>query len=365
MNNTVLKEIRKSLIATGVAKRLANSFTFPEAIEIGVNKDKIVIRLSAKAIGMSDTSWFASNMQKDDAAFEGWAFLIYAHYAKNKGFSTVELDLAEDACTQIKMICKYKVGYTGTRLHYNRFLYRALRFSQQYKEWFALSVCLQSYINEFEAYLKSPDLVFTNNIPKLEMRSKRTLNSDIITENDVQDVFANYYWQQEQGANFCKKYGGRLHRELPTGLFEGVRAFESRAIFPIHNSTIDLWSCDENKLNVFELKYDNKMIGIITELFFYTNYMRDMFCRGRAINFLRQRPRELGFRGYMHLEKASFAKVNGYMLYDKGNLHQAITNDVIDLMNKADFSDAPSFTITYGKIEYEVLFDKEVLVYVK
>ena len=231
MNNTVLKEIRKSLIATGVAKRLANSFTFPEAIEIGVNKDKIVIRLSAKAIGMSDTSWFASNMQKDDAAFEGWAFLIYAHYEKNKGFSTVELDLAEDACTQIKMICKYKVGYTGTRLHYNRFLYRALRFSQQYKEWFALSVCLQSYINEFEAYLKSPDLVFTNNIPKLEMRSKRTLNSDIITENDVQDVFANYYWQQEQGANFCKKYGGRLHRELPTGLFEGVRAFESRAIF--------------------------------------------------------------------------------------------------------------------------------------
>lgn len=88
--------------------------------------------------------------------------------------------------------------------------------------------------------------------------------------------------------------------------------------------------------------------------------MRDMFCRGRAINFLRQRPRELGFRGYMHLEKASFAKVNGYMLYDKGNLHQAITNDVIDLMNKADFSDAPSFTITYGKIEYKVLSDRTI-----
>ena len=67
----------------------------------------------------------------------------------------------------------------------------------------------------------------------------------------------------------------------------------------------------------------------------------------------------------MHLEKASFAKVNGYMLYDKGNLHQAITNEVIDLMNKADFSDAPDYTITYGKIEYEVLFDKELLVYVK
>ncbi|MBQ2551491.1 MAG: hypothetical protein II563_01405 [Treponema sp.] len=43
------------------------------------------------------------------------------------------------------------------------------------------------------------------------------------------------------------------------------------------------------------------------------------------------------------------------MLYDKGKLHQAITNEVIDLMNKADFSDASAFTITYEKIEYKVL----------
>ena len=47
--------------------------------------------------------------------------------------------------------------------------------------------------------------------------------------------------------------------------------------------------------------------------------------------------------------------MNGYMLYDKGKLHQAITNEVIDLMNKADFSDASAFTITYEKIEYKVL----------
>ena len=53
--------------------------------------------------------------------------------------------------------------------------------------------------------------------------------------------------------------------------------------------------------------------------------------------------------------KSIFTKVNGYMLYDKGKLHQAITNEVIDLMNKADFSDASAFTITYGKIEYKVL----------
>ena len=84
--------------------------------------------------------------------------------------------------------------------------------------------------------------------------------------------------------------------------------------------------------------------------------MRDMFCRGKAINFNCQKliPNTNGFRGYKHLEKASFTKVNGYMLYDQDQLHQAITDKVLDVMNKADFSDDIGHTITYGKIEYEI-----------
>ena len=42
------------------------------------------------------------------------------------------------------------------------------------------------------------------------------------------------------------------------------------------------------------------------------------------------------------------------MLYDQGQLHQAITDQVLDVMNNADFSDDPGHTITYGKIEYEI-----------
>ena len=42
------------------------------------------------------------------------------------------------------------------------------------------------------------------------------------------------------------------------------------------------------------------------------------------------------------------------MLYDQGQLHQAITDQVLDVMNKADFSDDAGHTITYGKIEYEI-----------
>ena len=364
MKNTILKKIRESLINAGVAKRSANSVRLPEDVEFEVAKDKIVIKLSAKAIGMCENARSYSNMQSDDAAFEGWALLLYAHYAKGKGCNTIELDLTKDAYKQIENVYeKTKGKYTKTRLHHNRFLYRALRFSQQYKDWFALSAGLQPYVKEFNAYLSNSEFGFTNNIPNEnntngDKPDKQTLKPDKIHENDVEDVFADLNWQQNQGNSFCKKYGGKLYRQLPVGLFEGDKPIEAKAIFTGKKSAIDLWSCNNRELNVFELKYDNKMIGIITELFFYTNFMRDMFCRGKAINFNCQSPKEI--RGYGQLGKGKFTKVNGYMLYDEGKLHQAITNKVIDLMNKADFSDAPAFTISYGKIKYKILSDKTI-----
>ena len=67
MKNTILKKIRESLIKANVAERLANSVKFPQTIEIEAAKDRIVMKLSAKAIGMCGNARSYSNMQSDDA----------------------------------------------------------------------------------------------------------------------------------------------------------------------------------------------------------------------------------------------------------------------------------------------------------
>ena len=357
MNNTILGEIKNSLIKDCVPDRLANRVKFPEAIEIEETGNIVVIKLTDKAIGMCGDARSYSNMQNDDAAFEGWALLLYAHYAKDKNYK-IELALTHTAYENIMKAYKKKnpYVYANDRHHYNRFLYRALRFSQQYKAWFTLSKELTLYVNAFAAYLSNLEIGFTNNIPNEEKPGKNQFATDIINENAVEDIFADLNWQHHQGATFCKKYGGTLYRQLPVGLFEGNKASAKKAIFTGQKSAVDLWSCNGTELNVFELKYNNKMIGILTELFFYSNFMRDMFCRGRAINFNYQKlPNSNGYRGYHHLAKAGFTKVNGYMLYDQGQLHQAITDKVLDVMNKADFSDDPGYAITYGKIAYKIV----------
>ena len=360
MASEILKEIKKSLIENGIGKTLANRVKFPDAIEIDeiIDKGKIVIKLSDKAIGMCEDGRSYSNMQNDDASFEGWALLIYSHYAKEKNYK-IELDLKQTAYDNIEKIYKIKSAdnYTNNRRHYNRFLYRALRFSQQYRNWFILSNELKPHVEAFNNYLSNSKIGFTNNIPNNIPNENKTSNqyfgTNKIHENDVEDIFANLNWQSNQGAAFCKKYGGVLYRQLPVGLFEGSEAIKAKAVFTGNKSAIDLWSCNNNELNVFELKFNNKMIGILTEIFFYANFMRDMFCKGKIISFKCQPSKE--YRGYEHLAGASFTKVNGYMLIDEGKLHQAITKKVIGLMNKADFSDAPAFTISYDKIEYRVL----------
>ena len=362
--NTITKKIRESLVTAGIAARLANCVKFPEAIEIEETGNIVVIKLTDKAVGMCGNARNYSNMQNDDAAFEGWALLLYAHYAKEKNYK-IELDLTDTAYENIMKAYQIKNPYVydSDCRHYNRFLYRALRFSQQYKAWFNLAKNLKSCVDVFDYYLTNSVIGFTNNIPNEEKPGKDLFAADKINENDVEGIFADLKWQQNQGAAFCKKYGGTLYRQLPVGLFEGNQTSRKKAVFTGQKSAIDLWSCNGTELNVFELKYNNKITGILTELFFYSNYMRDMFCRGEAINFNCQKliPNTNGFRGYHHLEKAGFTKVNGYMLYDQDQLHQAITDKVLDVMNKADFSDDLDSVITYGKIKYKIT-DRTIIV---
>lgn len=363
MTVKIITYVQKSLEKAGVDKKSALKVTFPESITFEENDEKktIILRLSEEAVG--------TNMQGDKAAFEGWALLLYTHYIKEKDDYAqfkdeyrIILDLEINAYDFIKnaydQSCRpYTPNeYVNFRLHYNRFLYRALRFSQQYK-WFSLSNRLAELVQSFDNYL-SEKKEFTNNVPNKEKDSKPfPKDTNKIREENVEDVFADPNRQNIKGETFFNKYGNVLYRQLPVCLFEGNRAIADKAVFTGKKSAIDLWSCDKTELNMFELKYDNKMIGIITEVFFYANYLRDMFSEAKKTNFncqkLSESKKRHSYRGYEHLEETAFTKINGFMLYDEDNLHQAITDDVIKTMNSADF-DNNKCTITYDKIKYKI-----------
>lgn len=356
--NEILCEIKRDLKKL-ISDREAEAVVFSDDMDVELIDSVIKICISSKAIGVRNDRRDVCNMQDDAAAFEGWAFVIYTYFGKKKNLK-VQLALKEEAWEKVQNFMDMG-KYLGERGHYYRFLYRALRFSEQYS-WFYLEEKLDGVVRKFHDYLKG-GIIFTNNYPNGEKEISITGSEN---ENHIEDLFSDVVWQESvEGKKICEKQGIQIYRQLPVGLFAEKKRTEN-AIFTGKKSAIDLWCHNDSDITIFELKWKNKMIGIITELFFYCNYMKDMYGKrdeksqyrfnSHMVDLRRIKNKEK-YRGYYNICGRKFEQINGYMLYDKGNLHQAITEKLLKEINDAIFSDVES-SIKYGLIEYTVVNDE-------
>jgi uncharacterized protein YcgL (UPF0745 family) len=198
-----------------------------------------------------------ANMQEDKAAFEAWALC-----ARAGGYGRVEL--TEDGSVSPARMGKRQ------RPHYNRFLYRALRFSEGFK-WFTLSPDLGKKVKEFaDGELSRKDLL-VNAPGDEEAQIARTPEGkkarELVSPRPL-DVL-------------CDKVAsaGKYRLYLPVGLFGGTVA-ESSLIFPGGCAAIDIWGIGGDTFHLVELKVkENKGLGVLSEVFFYACFARDMFCR--------------------------------------------------------------------------------------
>ena len=297
--------------------------------ELEENSTKCRIKMNLKKI--QDKKSGEKNMQKDSNAFEAWA--VAMHIAlEEPGIIILDSDGEID-----------NIPYEGNG-HWGRFLYRALRFSEQYGQWFKLSERIEVLVKNFKEYLDNN--CFINNVPDGEAGIKE----DQGLENKMESELAN-------SKELKNKIGcANIYRQLPVGLFKleednkskkpKDRCKRNKLIFTGGKSAIDMWSWNEGEFKVIELKADNRMIGIITEIFFYSNYMYDFLVRGWDSVRLNE-PSD--FRGYSNImeHKKEFKKVCGIMLADK--FHPIIENDeVLKVLN--DIRDGVN--IKYAKLGY-------------
>jgi len=122
-------------VLSAMRQRFHNpSIRLPRDIEVEIiNSMCRIVLLSENVV--------SKNMQEDRNAFEGWAAALYL--ALGSAFRlTLDVDKPLDSN-----------GYTG-KGHYCRFLYRSMKFSEQY-DWFDLSAGLQKEVDRFKAYLSA------------------------------------------------------------------------------------------------------------------------------------------------------------------------------------------------------------------
>ena len=294
------------------------------------------------------------NMQDSGVCFEGWSVIIktYCDYDK------IILDVKNVKGLYERW--KEEINGLGAKNgHVGRFFYRALRFSEQY-EWFELSQELETEVNLFKNNMLEKKIL-KNNIPKGKA-GKSTAEEK--AENDIEDQLAKEdtlykaLWNQE-GLKFDKN--DAVYRQLPVGLFED-EVKTKNTVFIGGKSAIDLWTCHDDTLYLIELKYNNKMVGIITEIFFYSNYMWDLVRDDGG--FVPSKPENKNdeLRGYDNLydnvQKGKYKQIKGVLLADEGFYHPLVTEEVIKTLNGNKKELAP---IEYVRASYKVVEGRKVI----
>lgn len=276
---------------------------------IGVQKEgkATTLTLTRAATGYEKKGDKNINMQEDEAAFEGWALVL-----KAKGVCdeiTLDADISDDIFAN-----------DNKKGHYRRFLYRAMRFSENYGDWFKLSSRVGKAVDAFQKHYYSGKRL-CNNTPsgdagdndKLENQMEARFAAGNVLETAVPGLAA-------------------VHRQLPVGLFLGDVATDNTRIFTGGKSAIDLWGMANNALHIFELKANNAKVGILTELFFYAAYTYDMFCAGSP-DYIKpcvskNRGEERGYEQlYEASEKEQIKNIVAHILADQ--LHPEVKNKEI------------------------------------
>ena len=255
----------------------------PREIEFSPNGDILTIRMNEKGVN--------ENMQEDEAAFEAWALV-----ARAKEYKKIQLDISALPDGE-------KVGiYTlPEHLHLNRFIYRALKFSENF-DWFTLSPKLEKKVEQFRKALERETLVY--NVPTQEAKEtaenseakmERRLISNVNETNKLLDANVEMYYSQ-----------------LPVGLFRGKKS-KSTMVFPGGSAAIDLWGIENDTFHLVELKVGkNKGLGVLSELFFYVSFMFDVHC-----NKMAKAAENTTSRGFDELANANIKTIKGYILLEE------------------------------------------------
>jgi len=280
-----------------------------------------------------------ANLQTDAAAFEGWALAIKRWAGAEERGLEVHL--------RWKPPRKVINGSSKHLLHYERFLYRVIRFKENV-DWFKVARGCNEHLEKSKVLTrngkpKNKEAVFLVNVPgeRTEHKVSKASNALRMSERDIEIWFRRHPKQLLESIG----WGGKLKRQVPVGIFDG-KITSGKRVFPGASGKVDLAATDSKKgVALFELKKPgNSKIGALSELLYYTHVIRDI---GTVFSY---RPEDMGeFEDAI----ASATRVRGFMLATE--LHPLLDKEVFGLLKKAFGGTGKAF----GFVQYDEGFNCE------
>ncbi len=262
------------------------------------NDSKLIVTLIEKGL--------IGNMQDNASAFESW-ILPLKHYLSDM-INQVEIVVPDNIAKKLQ---------TENNLHFNRFVYRLSRFLETY-EWATTS---------WEMPLPPSEIIC--NVPTKENSSK-----------DKHKNKKSEGWIECDFIDNKKDEFDIINHQLPVGLFIG-NVDDKKRYTTGQKSALDIWAIKKDELSIFELKKeDNIMIGIISELFFYTNVIVDIINHKILYDETDKKTTDAinnNYRGFKDMHKflltSGKKRINAIMLAN--NIHPLITDDLLSTIGNS------------------------------
>jgi hypothetical protein len=220
------------------------------------------------------------DLQTDGEAFEGWAIAIKRWLGDEEG------DLEVRLCWE--PLAKKKERNS----HYQRFLYRVIRFSEMF-DWFKVAQNCVDHVQQASRVLNLDGTPKSLGQPLLvqvpgsikDVSPPKAQNTRELSEKQIEVKFEN------EPHLILDKIGweGKLKRQVPIGVFNGVIKSNSNdnddtRVFPGVGARIDLVCFGtRDRLALFELKKSHNhgkpvtpKIGALSEVLFYSHVIRDL-----------------------------------------------------------------------------------------
>ena len=301
------EELIKELI-----KKVMPNAKLPSSYGYTYKKDEKKLILLVKNKGLT------ANMQDNEAAFESWAIAL--KYYLKEYIETITIDWERD----------FSNGEDGF-LHYNRFVYRLAKFVQTY-----------SWARSAKTIPAIPTMLYCNvGTEEAASADKHSLGSE---------GWLECKYVEEHSMDYDV-----INHQFPVGLFH-EKVSGTTYYTTGRKSAIDIWAIKDDCLSIFELKKpENKLLGIISELMFYTNIVDDILSH-RIMYEEESENVKLAVEGdirgfkkfYEVYEKGSINKIESIFLAD--NLHPLLSDELIDFINDSPHWKYKNISFKHKKI---------------
>ena len=303
-------------------------FPYSSKVDIERNGDRLFIKINNPV----------DNMQTDAANFESIALMCRCVEPK----CDVEIDFAlsgwKETIDKKKVVSKgwnEKFGKKAKECNnYLKFLYRADAFRRAY-EWVHFSA---SAVAEMDRFVKLLGSATTNNIPGEKATFNENKGLEHVIENKLTHTEKGLLYLYQLYYDKTQAHHYIVQNQLPNGLFSaGLSQEPSEGNMIFSTGYYDIWSLDnEGNFNVFELKEPgNNKLGIISELFFYAVYAREVLTNKKKLH---QKAAMKNFRGYDELydavNKGSVNNVRAFFFLAKDSGHPAIKLHKLRLLDE-------------------------------